>query len=110
MAPAVHSPPDTLAGLGFPIFSFSVVLVVDIDLIIGSIASTDDPLSPPRCNSSRQLFRLCVFESVVVAGSVDVEDTVVSDAAVAVEAASSAMAMSSDTEAEAPERDDIAQV
>ena len=47
---------------------------------------------------------------MVIVGSVDVEDTVVKDAAVAEEAASSAMAMSSDTEAEAPERDDIAQV
>ena len=105
MAPAVHSPPDTLAGLGLPLFSFSVC-VVGIDLITGSIASTEDPVSPPRCNSSRQLFFLLGFVSVVVVGSVDVDDTVVKDACVAEEAASSAMMMSSETEA--PEFDDMA--
>ena len=50
------------------------------------------------------------FDKAVVAfvGSVDVEDTVVNDAAVIDEAASNAMTMSS--EIEAPEREDIARV
>ena len=85
--------------------------VVVIDLIVGSIASTDDPESAPRCSISLQLCRLCVFDNVVVValvGSVDVEDTVVKDAAVTEDAASSAIAMSS--EIEAPEREDIARV
>ena len=47
---------------------------------------------------------------MVAVGSVDVEETVVKEAWVAVEAASSAIAISSAAEAEAPERDDIAQV
>ena len=82
---------------------------VVIDLIVGSIASTVDPDSPPRCSNSRQCCLLCGLDSVVevaLGGSVDVEDKVVNDAAVAEEAASNAMAMPS--EMEASEREDIA--
>ena len=84
-------------------------VAVVIGLIVGSIASTVVPDSVTRCSNSRQCCRLCAFESVVevaLAGSVDVEDTVVSDAAVADEAASNAMAMPS--EMEASEREDMA--
>ena len=82
------------------------VLVV-IGLLGGSIASTLVPASVPRCSNSRQCCRLCAFDNVVVAlvGSVEVEDNVVSDAAVADEAASRAIAMPSKTEASEREED-----
>ena len=69
--------------------------------------------SAPRASISLQCCRLCAFDRVVdviaLVGSVDVDDIVANDAAVADEAASRAMTMPSETEASERE-DDIARM
>ena len=84
-------------------------MLVVVGLLGGSKASTPVLASAPRFSSSLQCCRLCTFDNVVLApvGSVEVDDTVVNEAAVADEAASNAMAMPSETEASV-EREDMA--